>query len=245
MSLHRDILYRNYSAAFSAQKTYAPEAQFAQYEATYRNLPGDRATAIADLGCGKGEWLAWMAGKGFRQLTGVDGSESDLFIARSHDQTGAHWVQAELIEHLEAHPGSYDLLHAKDVIEHMTKEEFIRFLLAAHQALRPGGQLWLLTFNAQSPLSAATRYGDFTHESGHTPASLAQCLRACGFAQPRVRGLHYCSASVSGRLRAAAGAVLYRLCRFVLKVRHGGGGHAEGVDLYTALPDLFATAQKA
>ncbi len=244
MSLHRDILYRNYSAAFSAQKTYAPGAQHAQYEATYPDLP-ERGAVVADLGCGKGEWLTWMAGKGFRTLTGVDGSESDLFIARSHDPSGVHWVQADLIDHLEAHPGSYDLLHAKDVIEHMTKEEFIRFLLAAHRALRPSGRLWLLTFNAQSPLSAATRYGDFTHESGHTPASLAQCLRACGFTRLCISGRHYCSSSAFGRLRAALGAAVYEAARLLLALRHGKGGRLDGVDLHTARPDLLATAQKA
>lgn len=242
MSLYRDVLYRNYSAAFSAQKSYAPCQQVAQYEAVYPGLPENSGLAVADLGCGKGEWLGWLAGKGFTSLTGVDASESDLFIARSHDRSGVRWVQADLIEHLEASPGAYDLLHAKDVIEHMTKDEFIRFLLAAHKALKPGGSLWMLTFNAQSPLAGATRYGDFTHESGHTPASLAQCLRACGFVQPKVRGWHYGSGSPGGRIRAVLGFLFYRLCRVVLMLRHGGGGAVEGLDLHIAEPDLFATA---
>lgn len=244
MSLYRDILYRDYSAAFSAQKTYDPEQQFAQYEAVYSALPADAGAAIADLGCGKGEWLAWLGAKGFTNLTGVDGSEADLVIARGHGGSGAQWIQADVTGHLEARPEAYDLIHAKDVIEHMTKDEFIRFLLASRQALKPGGRLWLLTFNAQSPLSAATRYGDFTHETGHTPSSLAQCLRACGFAKPRVRGLFYCSKSMGGRLRALLGAVFFRLCRVLLRLRHGGGKAVEGVDLLTPLPDTFTEACK-
>lgn len=244
MSLYRDILYRNYSATFSAQKAYEPTLQHAQYEVTYPSLPEGRSSTIADLGCGKGEWIAWLAGKGFIKLTGVDGSEADLIIARNHDTANVKWVPADLISHLETHPASYDLLHAKDVIEHMTKDEFIRFLQAAHGALKPGGKLWLLTFNAQSPLSATTRYGDFTHESGHTPSSLSQCLRACGFTQLRIRGLHYCSTSLGGRLRAILGKVFYSAARLVLKLRHGGGTRVEGVDVHTVLPDLFAEARR-
>ncbi len=244
MSLYRDILYRDYSAAFSAQKTYDPEQQFAQYEAVYSALPTDAGAAIADLGCGKGEWLAWLGAKGFTNLTGVDGSEADLAIASGHGGSGTQWIQADVIEHLEARRETYDLIHAKDIIEHLTKDEFIRFLLASHRALKPGGHLWLLTFNAQSPLSTATRYGDFTHETGHTPSSLAQCLRACGFVKPRVRGIYYCSKSVGGRLRAMFGAAFFHFCRFILRLRHGSGVAVEGVDLHTALPDTFTEARK-
>jgi len=245
MSLHRDVLYRNYSAAFSVQKTYVPAVQHDQYEVTYPPLPEDKEAKIADLGCGKGEWLSWLSSRGYKNLTGVDGSEADLFIARTHDRSGVSWEQADITIHLEAHSGTYDLLHAKDVIEHMTKDEFIRFLLAAHKALKPGGRLWLLTFNAQSPLSTATRYGDFTHESGHTPASLAQCFRACGFAGVQVSGRHYCSKSPGGRARAFLGALFYRACRVILQLRHGSGSGSAEVDLHTTLPDLFAEARRS
>jgi len=244
MSLYRDILYRDYSAAFSEQKRYSPELQHEQYKVTYPPLPENRASVIADLGCGKGEWLSWVAGQGFSMLTGVDGSSADLAIARQHSQSEIQWVQGDIIGHLQTHPNSYDLLHAKDVIEHMTKEEFIRFLLAAHQSLKPGGRLWLLTFNAQSPLSSATRYGDFTHETGHTTASLAQCFRACGFSRLQISGRHYCSKSAGGRARALLSAFFYRACRVILQLRHGCGGASREVDLHTTLPDLFAEARR-
>ncbi len=243
MSHYRDILYRDYSAAFSAQKSYNPEQQFAQYAAVYDGLPKATDAAIADLGCGKGEWLAWLGTKGFTNLTGVDGSPADLAIARQHDRSGVQWIESDVTAHLATRPQAYDLIHAKDIIEHMTKDEFIRFLQAARLALKPGGRLWLLTFNAQSPLSAATRYGDFTHESGHTPSSLAQCLRACGFAGPRVRGLFHCARSFGGRMRSMLGAVFFPAGRLLLKLRHGSGASVAGVDLHTTLPDVFAEAR--
>jgi len=244
MSLYRDILYRDYSAAFSEQKRYFPDVQHRQYAVTYPPLPSDGESCIADLGCGKGEWLCWVAGQGFSSLIGVDGSAADLEIASRNGSPEVHWVKGDVIEHLESHAASYDLLHAKDVIEHLTKDEFIRFLQAVHHALKPGGRVWLLTFNAQSPLSSATRYGDFTHETGHTPASLAQCFRACGFKALHISGRHYCSQSMGGRVRAILGALFYRACRLILKLRHGSGGDSRDVDLYTALPDIFVDARR-
>ncbi len=244
MSAYRDILYRDYSASFGGQKALDAAVQHAQYAATYDALPSNRAATIADLGCGKGEWLAWMAAKGFSQLTGVDLSPSDLAIARQNDPSRT-WAQENVITFLESQTAAFDLLHAKDIIEHFTKDEFIRFLTAAQTALKPGGELWLLTFNAQSPLSSAIRYGDFTHEIGLTPASIAQCLRACGFTHISVQGRHYCSTSTSGQMRCILGQIIFRLARLLLKIRHGAAANERAIDLHCTQPDLFTMAVKA
>lgn len=243
MNSYRDILYSDYSATFGGQKTLDVAVQHAQYAATYDSLPSNRDAAIADLGCGKGEWLAWMASKGFSKLTGVDLSPADLAIARQNDPSRT-WIEGNVITFLESQNNAFDLLHAKDIIEHFTKDEFIRFLTAAKKALKPGGELWLLTFNAQSPLSSAIRYGDFTHEIGLTPASMAQCLRACGFSHISVQGRHYCSTSASGQARRILGEIVFGLSRLLLKIRHGGAAKERGIDLHCALPDLFTMACK-
>ena len=122
MSTYRDILYGNYSASFGEQKALDASVQHAQYEATYDALPTNRDAAIADLGCGKGEWLGWMAFKGFTKLTGVDLSPSDLAIARQSDPTRT-WIEENVITFLESQTAAFDLLHAKDIIEHFTKTQ--------------------------------------------------------------------------------------------------------------------------
>jgi cyclopropane fatty-acyl-phospholipid synthase-like methyltransferase len=242
--LYREVLYSAYSAAFGARKALTGAGEeWAFAEAAGPNLPADRGAAIADLGCGRGQWLGWLAQAGYERLTGVDLCAEDLESARGRQGPG-NWVEADVITWLEAQPPEWDLLHAKDIIEHFTKDEFIRFLRAARGAMRPGGRLWLLTFNAQSPMSGATRHGDFTHESAHTPSSLAQCLRACGFAGLRIEGRHYCPPTLTGRGRRMAGKLLYGAARFGLKVRHGQGAVEAGVDHFTAAPDLFAEAVK-
>lgn len=217
--------------------------QFAFYDAIYGAQAFNDTSAVLDVGCGKGEWLAWLHQRGLRQLHGVDASPSDIEQARQ-TAPGSQLSLGDGTQHLLANPETFDLIHAKDVIEHMTKDEFITFLQAALRALKPGGQLWLLSFNAQAPLSGAIRYGDFTHESGHTPASLAQCLRACGFGAVAVRGLHYCSKSLSGRVRALLAWPVLKVSRLMLRLRHGGADAQGDIDLFASQPDLFARARK-
>lgn len=240
---YRNILYSNYSSSFGKQKALNDEIQYANYEETYRDLPSNHDIAVVDIGCGKGEWLSWMFSKGYKLLIGVDSSPSDIAIARDRINQGL-WVEMDAIQFLHSKESAYDLIHAKDIVEHFTKEEFMRFLMLAMSALKPGGTLWLLTFNAQSPLASSTRYGDFTHEIGLTPSSAAQCLRACGYDDIRIRGLHYCSPTIHGFLRRTLGAIFYAASKVAIQIRHGRNEPDGSIDQFCSLPDLFIIARK-
>jgi len=239
---YRARLYARYSANFGGVKSLDPEIQFRQFERCYAGrLPG-AASAVGDLGCGKGEWLAWLRSKGCTNLWGVDGSPSDAAIARSQNP-GIEVVEGGIFEALRNKTSGFDLLHAKDVIEHLRRDELFEFLDACLLALRPGGQLWLLTFNAQSPLASATRYGDLTHEIGLTPTSMRQLLAAAGFEVVAVRGIHVCPKTVGGFLRKIIWRGLAILAGLLLHARHGG--KTEGnVETFSPEPDLFAVARK-
>ena len=240
---YRDILYADYSASFGQSKRFEPQVQFGVYAGTYPPPACAKDAEILDVGCGKGEWLAWLKQQGFTRLSGVDVSPSDMAQSQTWLE-GVTLVQDRTEAFLEGKAEAFDLIHGKDVVEHMTKDEFIAFLQLARAALRPGGQLWLLTFNAQAPLAGAVRYGDFTHEIGLTPSSMAQCLRACGFGSVSVRGTHYCSKSLSGRSRWLLSQPVHCLARLMLRLRHGGGGMEGGVDALSPLPDMLAVATK-
>jgi 2-polyprenyl-3-methyl-5-hydroxy-6-metoxy-1,4-benzoquinol methylase len=236
----RELLYRDYSASFGTVKTYDRALAFRMFERAGRrpNLPRD--TPIADIGCGKGEWLAWLQSHGFTNVRGFDVSAAELAFAE-----GVPVECGEVTRTLAAAAwrGNFGLIHAKDLIEHLTKQEVVDFLLASHAALRPGGLLWLSTFNAQSPFSTATRYGDFTHESGFTPTSLAQVLRATGFAVEEIAGLHVCPRTMGGRVRQALWRLISPPARLLLRARHGGHGEP-GVESFSVAPDLFAIGRK-
>ncbi len=141
-------------------------------------LPADRGAAIADLGCGSGGLLYALKDFGYTELTGVDASAEQVELAR---QIVPDVVQGDLFELLDQRPGGFRLLTAFDVVEHLPKTRVLPFLDACQRALRPGGRLILQTPNAESPMSPAVRYGDFTHEVCFSPSSLGWLMELCGF----------------------------------------------------------------
>jgi len=243
MSNYRDTLYTGYSSHFGELKAFDHgRSQFPLYDSVYASFDAAKDAVILDAGCGKGEWLGWLKNRGYTKLIGVDGSESDLSMASTWLE-GVQFECADLLSYLESASATYDVIHAKDVIEHLTKDEIVRFLSGARKSLKPSGQLWIQTFNAQAPLAAATRYGDFTHETGLTPQSLAQCLRACGFSKVRVSGVHYCSSSAGGVARRLMSLPVTWLSRMVLRLRHGGAASSrDEVDRFCVMPDMLAVA---
>ena len=236
---YRGRLYERYSENFGAAKAADLTVQFRQFEICYRHLPAP-GSVIGDLGCGKGEWLAWLRQKGFVSLWGVDRSPGDVAIARGQLGT-IEIVEADIPAALRAQPGRFDLLHCKDVIEHLKPDELFDFLDACRVALKPGGSVWLLTYNAQSPFANATRYADFTHEIGLTPLSMGQVLTAAGFAVDRIDGIHICPNTPTGIARRWLWALCTPFFRLLLKARHGGGRVGK-VDVLATAPDLFAVA---
>lgn len=246
MSLeYREKLYRDYSNNFGDAKPYSVNLEFPVFEATYPMLKGiDLGASIADLGCGRGEWLLWLKGLGFSQLSGFDFSTSELEKASGSD--GSLKVEEGDVSHnLLGKEKSYDLLHAKDVFEHFTKNEAVAFMEASRGALKVGGELWILTYNGQAPLAASTGAGDFTHELAVTPTSIAQLARATGFEVISIKGLIPVGRNWKGQLRK----ILYHFFAFpffmIIHLRHGIMRTSSGVERGTLLPDLFIRLKRS
>lgn len=236
MTNSKHHLYEEYSAHFARGKTYCPELQYSIYEDVYRaRISRLENLAILDLGCGKGEWLSWLRQQGAQHLTGVDLS-NDV----RHGPDGITLVQSDVFDFLQQEGPSYDIIHAKDLIEHLTAEEALAFCQAALKRLRPQGELWLLTFNAQAPFASATRYSDLTHKLGLTPESGSQLLRASGYVDVRFEGIHPCPRTFKGKLRKLLNRPVAFFSRALIVLRHGGrGGYAD------CSPDIFLRGRRA
>ena len=98
---------------------------------------------VLDLGCGTGAWLARLKGAGFKDLTGID-RRSDYFGASDV----AIFMQGDIAQTERVELGTFDLITALEVFEHMAKPEAIfRF---ASQHLGAGGWLIVTTPNIYS-----------------------------------------------------------------------------------------------
>lgn len=186
---YRDSIYKNYASFFGLFDKQSYQNNITKEEFVFEYyfrgwLPERTDAAICDLGCGDGGLLRFLAGRGFTDLTGVDLSPEQVARARS---VPARLVCGDAIEHLERAPGRYDLLIARDVVEHLSKDELLRFLDLARAGLRPGGRLVVQTPNGDAPLVGSVRYGDLTHELCLTPGLLRRLLEHAGFRSCQAR----------------------------------------------------------
>jgi SAM-dependent methyltransferase len=149
-----------------------------------RHFPPERDVHILDLGCGYGSLLHFCAQEGYSQARGVDRSPQQVDWAARLGIQGVS--EGDLLDTLTSLPdGSLDVVIAFDVLEHFSKEELLPLVDEVHRVLRPGGRWIIHVPNGESPFQGRIRYGDFTHENIFTRGSLAQVLRASGFAEVR------------------------------------------------------------
>ena len=238
---YRQILYARYSQSLG--NTALPETVILPqvFTGVYPPLPKDLNALVADVGCGQGAWLAWAAGQGCKNLIGIEISRSELNVAQR--LPNVQFIHEDAIGALKKYTGQLGLIHAKDLFEHLTKDEAVEFLLTCHQALKPDGELWIYTFNGQGWFAEATHHGDFTHELAVTPASLAQVLRASGFTVLSVQGRLPTPRTFGGLGRRLVFQLLDRIGRFILTARHGHRVSDHNVDFGTTFPDLLARAR--
>jgi 2-polyprenyl-3-methyl-5-hydroxy-6-metoxy-1,4-benzoquinol methylase len=146
-----------------------------------QHFPPDRNAAILELGCGHGAFLYVMHQGGYKNAKGVDGAPEQVRAARELGITGVE--QGDVMSALAATASaSLDVLVTFDLIEHFTKRELVSLVDEVYRVLRPSGHWIIHVPNAEAPFGSRVRYGDFTHEVAFTRVSIAQLLKASGFA---------------------------------------------------------------
>lgn len=94
---------------------------------------------ILDVGCGGGQTLAMLAHEGFTDLTGVD-----PFLKEDSDHQEFRLLKRELADH----QGSYELVYALHVFEHV--RDPLEFLVHARRLLTDSGTLLIAMPNPAS-----------------------------------------------------------------------------------------------
>ncbi|MFM6932101.1 MAG: class I SAM-dependent methyltransferase [Novosphingobium sp.] len=153
----------------------------------YRLAPTAPAR-ILDFGCGGGEYLLRMRRLG-NAVVGVDFDPASLDLAR---KSGLEVMFPGELDSPEF-DGSFDLVTLAHVIEHV--QDPVALLRRLRTCLRPGGQLYLETPNAEAAgLALLGRYWRGLEVPRHlsipSRAGLDAALSAAGFARPdyHVRG---------------------------------------------------------
>ncbi len=136
---------------------------------------------ILELGCGSGDFLAYLAERGLERAEGVDLSPEQI------EQAGGRRLAVaceDARERLARSAGCYDAIVAFDFLEHFTRDELFELLPLIHDALRPGGRLLVQTPNGAGIFASQIVFGDLTHLTILTEDSFRQLVRLHGFSEP-------------------------------------------------------------
>lgn len=182
-----------------------------------------RQGRILDLGCGTGAWLERLADNGYENLHGVD-ADTDQNAGIRATVTQANLDAAGWEEKL----GSYDLITAIEVLEHL--ENPGQFLTQVAHLLNDHGQLLLTTPNVHSVI-CRLRYlmlgklkqfddkGDPTHIYPVFAENLEKLLLRRGLEVKRLWGYPENGGSLTSR---SATNLAGRLLGTILPQRVGG-----------------------
>ena len=234
----RDELY----ASYTLHPSHAATADTSVYDRVYARylrgwLPSDPAAPVADLGCGDGKLLAFLAGQGFREIVGVD--RSPVQVERSRRLAPAAEVSlGDAGDVLRRRPGHFGAIFCIDVLEHLTRDELLETLALIRGALRPGGALIAQVPNADSPFHGAIRYGDLTHELAFTPEVLRHLFATIGFERCDFRECGPVAKDWKGALRLGLWQLLRRGLQLWNTVEIGSAGSG----VYTRV--MLARAQQ-
>ena len=170
------------------------------YHSYYGNfLPGELHAPILDIGCGAGQFLYYLKKRGYTNFTGIDLSSDSIEYCKKNIASDVSFADA--FEYLPKKTGTYSVISANDVLEHIPKGRVIKFLELIYRALKPGGILLLRIPNMSNPFSIQMRYRDFTHECGFTEKSIYQVLYMAGFRDIQINASWTDKKSIKSHIR--------------------------------------------
>lgn len=130
--------------AAASPRTSSPNLHQHLVEKACELLP-QRSASILDLGCGNGALLQKFVALGYHNLVGVDIKPPASTSEVVYEQVDLDYFK------LRQPPGSFDLILAVEVIEHI--ENLGLFLAESFRLLKPGGQALFTTPNLHSAQS--------------------------------------------------------------------------------------------
>lgn len=173
-------LYSSDATFGTGGSTPADLERYAWYSKLLADSGARPDSIVADVGCGKGGFLAHLKSAGYGRLCAVEVDPRCAEIAR--EQHGAD-VRVGSADQIPFADSSIDVLVAAQVMEHL--DDVHKSLKECYRVLRPDGLLLIEV--PDTSRYATTRLYDFAwvalmeHVNHFTPHSLAQVLQSEGF----------------------------------------------------------------
>lgn len=176
-----------------------------------RHAPENKSARVLDLGCGDGYIVYHLQQLGYTNVTGVDVSPEQVDEGIKMGVAGL--VCGDFIDYLKSSEEQFDMIIAKDVLEHFTRQEVFDICLLISSKLAPGGKFLIQAPNGEGIFYTSVYYGDFTHEMAFTHHSLSQILLNTGFSKANFYPTGPLPVDIKGIIRY----VLWSMYAFKLK----------------------------
>lgn len=122
---------------------------FKKIAATCEKTFGNKNISVLDVGCGNGDFLRYLSGQGFTNLTGVDFS--------SNQDDKINFVQKNIFEvSADTFGQKFDCVASLATIEHV--EDVHKFMNILSSLVKPGGVVCIMTLDDDSIIYRASRW---------------------------------------------------------------------------------------
>lgn len=188
---YKEIIYQNYvsnhnSYLYGQESLINIQKNFPIWRYYFSKLlPKRKESKILDIGCGTGAFLYFLNSMGYNNTSGIDLSAEQINLG--HKLGIKNLEVADIKEFLNLNENKFDLIIARDVLEHFTKNEVFEILLLVANALADNGRFLIQVPNGQGLFHTTIYYGDYTHETAYTESSLQQVFKNTGFKNVQCR----------------------------------------------------------
>lgn len=163
------------------EKGYSSFAKF--YRRNYiKNIKLDNidfSDKILVVCCGPGYFINLLNMLGYKNVLGIDSDENKVAYAQKR-KLNCNVDQAFLF--LERNKSSFKMIFVEQEINHLTKDEIIKFLKLCHSSLLADGILVIHSLNGANPITGAEALAqNYDHFNTFTAYSLRQVLEYCNF----------------------------------------------------------------
>ena len=149
-----------------------------------KHVPKDKTAQILVVSCGPGYFLDLLMSEGYQNVLGIDSDREKISYAR---QKNLNCRVEEAFPFVSNSSHQYDLIFCEQELNHLTKEEMLKFLELCRHALKESGKLIVHGLNGANPITGSEALAqNFDHYNTFTEYTLRQVLRYAGFANIEV-----------------------------------------------------------
>jgi SAM-dependent methyltransferase len=183
--------YESY-AAFKGYETPGLSAKdVARFDAEiWRPASFSAGMRVLELGCGTGQFMAYLAGKDITDITGID--HDPALAGVIPEEVRNCFICTDVMKWLPetAAEAPFDRIVLLDVLEHFKPDDAFALLQKMAARLAPGGRIVVKVPNAGSPFGLTYQFGDLTHLTAFNSISLGQLATAAGLRVERLYDQH-------------------------------------------------------